>query len=187
MKHRWYVRRTSCGSKKTAIIAVLIALVLLCLAAAPAPVFAETGNITQAEMADVAPNDVEEQAEIVLTDLADATGAMDNEAAGAMDPEEAGAIDPEEKGEIDPEATEGIDADQTPEVTRDPNATPVPTYNGNVIKFEVPEGEGKNNTSSAGGVIMIVIIGLAALSVLSGIVEMIVKHFKNRDKNYKTD
>ena len=99
----------------------------------------------------------------------------------------AGAIDPEEKGEIDPEATEGIDADQTPEVTRDPNATPVPTYNGNVIKFEVPEGEGKNNTSSAGGVIMIVIIGLAALSVLSGIVEMIVKHFKNRDKNYKTD
>ena len=65
------------------------------------------------------------------------------------------------------------DAGSTP--TRDPNATPIPTYNGDKIKFEVPEGGGTKNTSTAGGIIMIIIIALAFIFVASGIVEKIVR------------
>lgn len=82
------------------------------------------------------------------------------------------------------EASATLEAEVTP--TPDPDATPVPTYNGDKILFE-PGESGSNNTSSAGSIIMIIIVVLAILSIVSGIVEKIVKYYKNRDKEFKVD
>ena len=91
--------------------------------------------------------------------------------------------------EEDAQATAGADADATGVVeitpTPDPDATPVPTYNGDKILFE--PGGGSGNGSTAGSVIMIIIVVLAILSIVSGIVEKIVKYYKNRDKEFKVD
>ena len=92
-------------------------------------------------------------------------------------------------GEADATAASADVQEETPDIreTADPDATPVPTYNGNVIKFEVPEEGGKKNTSSAGGVIMLIIIGLALISVVTGIVEKIIKAVRHRNDNFKVD
>lgn len=92
-------------------------------------------------------------------------------------------------GEADATAASADVQEETPDIreTADPDATPVPTYNGNVIKFEVPEEGGKKNTSSAGGVIMLIIIGLALISVVTGIVEKIIKAIRRRNDNFKVD
>ena len=84
-------------------------------------------------------------------------------------------------------ATAETEVTVDPEATVDPDATPVPTYNGNIIAFEVPEGSGKKNTSSAGGIIMIIIIALAFISVASGIVEKIVRYYKERDERFSKE
>ena len=114
--------------------------------------------------------------------FAAAAAAEDVDAAGTAPTTaaEAGAI-AETEASVDPDAT----AD--PEATVDPDATPVPTYNGNIIAFEVPEGGGKKNTSSAGGIIMIIIIALAFISVASGIVEQLVRYYKERDERYSKE
>ena len=90
-------------------------------------------------------------------------------------------------GPEEPTAAQSTGATTEPAATSVPDATPVPTYNGDKIAFEVPEGGGNNNASTPGGVIMIIIVVLAIISVVSGIVEKIVKYYKNRDNNYKTD
>ena len=91
-------------------------------------------------------------------------------------------------GTIFANASEDTDATQEAEITPtpDPDATPIPTYNGDKILFEPGEG-GSDNTSSPGTVIMIIIVVLAILSIVSGIVEKIVKYYKNRDKDFKVD
>ncbi|MBP5631500.1 MAG: hypothetical protein J6Y21_01900 [Clostridia bacterium] len=69
----------------------------------------------------------------------------------------------------------------------DPDATPLPTTErGEHILFEGTD-EGGSGKTSAGSVIMIIIVVAALLSVVSGIVEKIVKYYKNRDKNYNVD
>ena len=71
--------------------------------------------------------------------------------------------------------------------TPDPDATPLPTTErGEHILFEGTDDGGSGKTS-AGSVIMIIIVVAALLSVVSGIVEKIVKYYKNRDKNYNVD
>jgi len=68
-----------------------------------------------------------------------------------------------------------------------PDATPLPTTErGEHILFEGTD-EGGSGKTSAGSVIMIIIVVAALLSVVSGIVEKIVKYYKNRDKNYNVD
>jgi hypothetical protein len=108
----------------------------------------------------------------------------------------AGLVEVEEgEGEWDvfetdpPERTNGAESTQETEITPtpDPDATPLPTKHEERILFETSEEGGTSNTSSPGGVIMIIIVVLAILSVVSGIVEKIVKYYKNRDKEFKVD
>ena len=125
----------------------------------------------ETEAADV--NERENVDDITATPPAEApSGATAGTADGGPSEAPSGAT-PEDPADASAPAAE----------TGDPDATPVPTYSGNKIAFEVPEGGGTKNTSSAGGIIMIIIVALALISVASGIVEKIVRYYKNKNRS----
>ena len=145
-----------------AVISAVCAVMFLCS-------FAASSNVIAAGLVEI--EEGEGEWDVFETKLPETTAAGSNFATAGTGAE----VSTDEAGE------HGTGA------TRDPDATPLPTTErGEHILFEGTD-EGGSGKTSAGSVIMIIIVVAALLSVVSGIVEKIVKYYKNRDKNYYVD
>jgi len=159
-----FVKKSDINSRTVlaAVISAVCAVMFLCS-------FATSSNVIAAGLVEI--EEGEGEWDVFETKLPETTAAGNNFATAGTGAE----VSTDAAGE------------QVAGATRDPDATPLPTTErGEHILFEGTD-EGGSGKTSAGSVIMIIIVVAALLSVVSGIVEKIVKYYKNRDKNYYVD